>query len=70
MELDSDDINDAVFSAIGAGRLSNFAGTRAVPGSRAVSNFKSRIKRFLHEIPNETTVSELLEAMEKNDENF
>lgn len=70
MRPDRDEINDAIYSAVGDGQLSNFAGGKAVPGVRAVSNFKSRIKKFLHEIPSEFTVAEILEAMERRDENF
>lgn len=62
MLIDREDIEDALYNSvcdnIGGG------GGKAVPGPRAIDNFRARIKRFLSCLPGEMTISEVRKEME------
>jgi len=72
MQLDPDDLEVAIYNAVTGGneRLSGHAafGAKAVPGLRAARNLKARLKSLLEQMPQEFTVFEILEAMNKHKE--
>lgn len=67
MKADANEIDEAIYSATGAGNGNiggGFLGTKkVVPGQRAAENLRHRIGQFLDMLPGELTVSEIREAM-------
>lgn len=64
--MDKSDIADALYNAAGANEdkeINDWAGKARIVGPKAVSKLRSRILAFLGEMPEEWTISELIDAM-------